>query len=134
MMNRWVQTHADRFIRDNAEFTTEDLHSYLRSISPRQAPSRTSVAHYLKTHPLMAHPEGGRSYEWIRLAIPDGIEPLLRAIWAEGAVPMQELRREYGEAVDKAARAGMILRAEEYGRADYILTRRGMAYAQGARA
>lgn len=134
MMNRWVQTHADRFIRDNAEFTTEDLHAYLRSISPRQAPSRTSVAHYLKTHPLITHPEGGRSYEWIRLDMPDGIGDLLRAVWQEGAIPMQELRREYGEAVDKAARAGMILRAEEYGRADYILTRRGMAYAKGVQA
>lgn len=134
MMNRWVQTHADRYIRDNAEFTTEDLYAYLRAISPRQAPSRTSVAHYLKTHPLITHPEGGRSYEWIRLDMPDGIGDLLRAVWQEGSIPMQELRREYGEAVDKAARAGMILRAEEYGHADYILTRRGMAYAKGVQA
>lgn len=134
MINRWAQFHADRYIRDHTEFTTEDLHSYLREVAPRQLPSRGTIGHYLKTHPLLAHPEGGDTCEWIRLDIPDGIGDLLRAIWTEGAIPMQELRREYGEAVDKAARAGMILRAEEYGRADYILTRRGMAYAQGVQA
>lgn len=134
MMNRWTQLHADRYIRDHAEFTTEDLHAHLRAISPKQAPSRGTLGHYLKTHPLLAHPEGGSSCEWIRLDIPEGIGALLRAVWQEGAIPMQELRREYGEAVDKAARAGMILRAEEYGRADYILTRRGMAYAKGVQA
>lgn len=134
MINRWAQFHADRYIRDHTEFTTEDLHSYLRKVTPRQVPSRGTLGHYLKTHPLLAHPEGGDTYEWIRLDMPDGIGDLLRAIWTEGAMPMQELRREYGEAVDKAARAGMILRAEEYGRADYILTRRGMAYAKGVQA
>ena len=131
-MNKWALYYTEKYITEHDRFTTEDLHAHIREVSPKNLPSRSTLSHHLLGHPFLTGQYQNPGMLWTRLDIPERMGDLLRTVWREGSVPMQELRRAYGEAVDSAARAGMILRAEAPGAVDYILTRRGMEYVKGA--
>lgn len=129
-MNAYAADRMNEYIAQHDRFTTEDLYCYIKTRSPKQAPSKREIGHYLITIPLIKA-ETGTTDTWRRIDLPAGIPELLRAVWRAGSLPMQELRERYGPAVDSAAFAGMILRAESRTACDYILTRRGISYMRG---
>ena len=131
-MNKWCLFYIEKYIAEHPRFTTEDLHGYLREVSPKNLPSRSTLSHSLLGHPLLTGQYQNPGMLWTRADVSESMGDMLRAIWCSGSRPMHELRREYGGAVDSAVKAGMILRAEEHGIVDYILTRRGMEYVKGA--
>ena len=129
-MNTYAERYIDKWVEEHPTFTTWELVQHLKTVTPKQTPPIRELAHGLSTRPDLEYVAAKEPY-WRRIDLTAPAESLLHTVWIEGAVPMHELRANFGPAVDEACSKGMILRAEGEGKCDYLLTRRGISYVRG---